>query len=56
MVLEGECNCGAIKVTINDSAEKTQPVYCRCLNCRKQSGARMPAESVGPAFAAADGL
>ncbi|OCT52282.1 hypothetical protein CLCR_09145 [Cladophialophora carrionii] len=39
MVLEGECNCGAIKVTINDAAENTQPVYCRCLNCRKQSGA-----------------
>jgi len=38
MVLEGECNCGAIKVILIDAVENSQPVACACLNCRKQSG------------------
>jgi len=36
MTLQGACNCGAIKVTIPDDV---QPAFCRCMNCRKQSGA-----------------
>jgi hypothetical protein len=39
MTLIGECNCGAIKVTIADQPpESASSVLCHCLNCRKQSG------------------
>lgn len=40
MAVEGKCNCGAIKVSIDDKvAKETAPMFCRCSNCRRQSGA-----------------
>lgn len=40
MPLKGECNCGAIKVTIADQPpESSGSILCHCLNCRKQGGA-----------------
>ncbi|EXJ71439.1 uncharacterized protein A1O5_05247 [Cladophialophora psammophila CBS 110553] len=40
MPLKGQCNCGAIQVSVDDdAAEKSQPIFCHCSNCRRQSGA-----------------
>ena len=40
MPMHGQCNCEAIKVTIQDQSDASAAtVYCHCANCRRQSGA-----------------
>ncbi|KIV89032.1 hypothetical protein, variant 2 [Exophiala mesophila] len=40
MPYQGECNCGGIKVSIEDeAAAENKPIFCHCLSCRRQSGA-----------------
>lgn len=40
MPLNGECNCGGIKVTVADQPpESAGSILCHCSNCRRQSGA-----------------
>jgi hypothetical protein len=42
--MEGTCNCGAIKVIINDPdlfGEKRRGHICYCINCKKTAGAGM---------------
>ena len=39
MPLQGECNCGSIKMTVADQPpENAGSINCLCINCRKQSG------------------
>lgn len=41
MPYQGECNCGGIQVSIEDkAAAASQPIFCHCLSCKRQSGAR----------------
>ena len=37
-IMEGECNCGAVKITIQQLDQPVKVSLCHCLDCRASGG------------------